>query len=159
MANCAKCGCKIVGLEYSHNGKKVCFSCHEKIIEEAEKQEQEKAAVFSYLEHLFGVGEIPSEVISGIAREVTSGKTLKGIRSTIRYYYEIEGNTPSNILQVPFVIRDHYDRAREYVRKMQQLKKINEGININVPPRVITLDPNKLGHTHQNKPGYNIEDL
>jgi len=155
---CTKCGSRIVGLVYSHEGKKICYSCHEKIVANMEQLEQEKQGVYRYISELFGVAELPADVLAGVSRELNSGKTPRGACATLRYYYAVEGNLPTNINSVPYIIRDYYEVAREYVRKTQQLKKKNAEIDIDVPSVTITLDPNKL-NPKKPKMDYNIEDL
>ena len=90
-----------------------------------EQLEQEKQGVYRYISELFGVAELPADVLAGVSRELNSGKTPRGACATLRYYYAVEGNLPTNINSVPYIIRDYYEVAREYVRKSQQLKKKN----------------------------------
>lgn len=158
---CNACKSKITGLKYNYEGKSYCFSCYQNIQQDLLKTEQDKQELYNYIKQLFTVSEIPQDVVAGIDRELSSGKKLKGIKSTLWYYYEVYENTRNNVSAIPFIIHDQYENAKNYVIQMNKIKEINQNIDINVPENKIVIKKSELEKNinPRNKISYNIEDL
>ena len=156
---CAGCGKELIGISYPHGGKSYCLDCHEAILSELLKAEEQKTALYNYIRELFNIGEIPEMVLMAIDRELKSGKKIKGIQSTIKYYYEVEGHEAKNIDYLSFVIKDQYDNARKYSEYIKAQQEHNSKIDLNVPPVVIKIDPKKNYNGNRKKTSCNIEDL
>ena len=160
MANnvCSECGGRIVGLNYSSGGKNYCQTCFDKLTAALSSQETEKQELLKYIREVFQVADVPADVISSISREIRRGKTTKGIRSTIKYYYFIEGNPTKNIANLPYVIQDQYEAARAYAQRMKEIKEKNKDIDLTTESVNIKINPRDLNRKRK-KIAYNIEDL
>lgn len=160
MANnvCSECGGRIVGLNYSSGGKNYCQTCFDKLTAALSSQETEKQELLKYIREVFQVADVPADVISSISREIRRGKTTKGIRSTIKYYYFIEGNPTTNIANLPYVIQDQYEAARAYAQRMKEIKEKNKDIDLTTESVNIKINPRDLNRKRK-KIAYNIEDL
>lgn len=160
MANnvCSECGGRIVGLNYSSGGKNYCQTCFDKLTAALSSQETEKQELLKYIREVFQVADVPADVISSISREIRRGKTTKGIRSTIKYYYFIEGNPATNIANLPYVIQDQYEAARAYAQRMKEIKEKNKDIDLTTESVNIKINPRNLNRKRK-KIAYNIEDL
>ena len=161
MANnvCSECGGRIVGLNYSSGGKNYCQKCFDKLTAVLSSQEAEKQELLNYIREVFQVADVPPDVVSSISREIKYGKTTKGIRSTIKYYYFIEGNPPVNIASLPYVIQDQYEIARAYAKRTKEVKEKNKDIDLTTETINIKINPRDLDRKNQKKIAYNIEDL
>lgn len=133
---CAECGSKIVGAPFRLNGKLLCGSCYKKELQARAEEEQSKKELRDYIKTLFGVESCPAFVANALERMQSEGKKLSGIRYTIYYYYEIMGNPAINtkVGEVPWIVRDYYEEARDYVNKMAELAKQNELVDIKTEP-------------------------
>ena len=105
------------------------------------------------------ITEIPVEVLNAISREVNDNKKLSGIKLTLKYYYEIEGNPPNSPTQIIFVIRDFYEEAKKHYAKVREIREHNEQIDLNVPPVTVKLTLDDLSTKNKERFSYNIEDL
>ena len=161
MANnvCSECGGRIVGLNYSSGGKNYCQTCFDKLTAALSSQEAEKQELLKYIREVFQIADVPADVVSGISREIKHGKTTKGIRSTIRYYYFIEGNPTVNISNLPYIIQEQYEVARAYAKRMKEVKEKNAEIDLSTESVNIKINPRDLDRKNQKKIAYNIEDL
>lgn len=163
MANgiCNSCGNKITGLKYTYEGKQYCQSCYQVIQQELLKTEQEKNELYNYIKQLFAVSEVPADLVSSIDRELFNGKKINGIKTTLKYYYQIMGHACNNINTVIFTIRDQYENARNYMLNIAKIIEQNKTVDLNVPARTVTLKKSELETQQSNKTkiNYNIEDL
>ena len=163
MANstCNSCGNKITGLKYTYEGKSYCQSCYQIIQQELLKTEQEKDDLYNYIKQLFGISEVPGDLISGIDRELFNGKKINGIKQTLKYYYQTTGHPCNNIGSVIYVIRDQYENARNYLINTIKIVEQNKIVNLDVPARTIQIKKSELDAQDKikKKINYNIEDL
>ena len=158
-ATCSRCGLKILnGLTYNCNGKTFCFNCYTIANQELETIEQERQKLYQYIRQLFSLSEVPEEIIVMINREVARGKKYKGIRLTIRYYYEILEYPHSDFTLLPWVVASQYENARAYEAEVNRVRKVNEGVDLTPKIRTIQLTPSDLTN-HRKKKSCNIEDL
>ena len=123
---CTKCENKITGLKYTYNGKSYCYSCYQAIQLELAKAEQDKQELYSYIKQLFAISEIPEDILMGIDREINSGKKVKGIQKTLKYYYEKLEHTADDVALIVFVIKNQYENARQdaYNTNLQNQKNL-----------------------------------
>ena len=156
--SCQDCGSKIIGMKYTHNGKNYCYACYKKLQDLLVEQENQKQALYKYIKELFGIAEIPTEVLSFIDRELSNGKKIKGMEHTLRYYYEIEGHSPSSVNNIIYIIMNQYEAAKNYAINNKKLQKQNAAVDLNVPPVVVKIDPRNLVSRAQKKK-YKMEDL
>ena len=157
---CQGCGNKSVGIRYTFQGKIYCYECYQKIMRRQEKQVSEKEHLYSYIKSLFSVYEIPVEVLNFIEKELNNGKKPKGMESTLKYYYEILGN--SLVLNgVGYVLKDQYENAKKYFEETKKIQENNKKVEFDkIPPRVVYINPADLeSETRNNRPKYKIEDL
>lgn len=136
---CQECGKKIVGQPHKCGSKMVCGSCYVKYQDSLLKEESKKKELYDYLKKLFGVVDCPDAVINALARFFESGKKTEGMRFTIYYYYEIMGNPPDRINEVPWVIRDYYDEAKAYIESMKKLGEENQTVSIATEPEIVKI--------------------
>lgn len=154
---CTSCGCKILGKGRRLEGAIYCEDCYQKKMTEKINLDNAKAELYTYITNLFGLGDCPTPVISYIDRALKYGKKIPGIRATIKYYYEIEGHSLNYIEGLGRIIDDNYIKAREYYAQQEEIRKKNLKININVPPKVVTI--NQQSNTSKKMPKYKMEDL
>lgn len=155
---CAKCGTLLVGTAFREiDGKRYCEKCYQEEIAEKIAFDNEQQDLYNYIKEVFGVSYIPPEITGAITRQISYDKVqIKGLKATIWYYYKILGNTP-NLEALPRVLRDQYDRTREYLIEQRKLRETNMKVDINVKPRVVVV--NKEDQKTRNKPKYRMEDL
>ena len=101
--------------------------------------EKSKTELYDYFKALFGKVSCPDPVKNAIDRSLSNGMKLPGIRFTVYYYYEIKGNVPENINELPWVIRDYYDEARDYAASMKKLGDENRKVSIDTTPSVVKI--------------------
>ena len=130
---CTECGNRIIGSPHKLNGKAYCGDCYIKVAQAAKTQDAAVSEVYSYIQGLFGVQDIPFSLQSAITRQIEEGHSPSGVRFTIYYYYEVLGNEPNDITKVSWVIRDMYEEARSYVEEMRKLGEINKDVPIHEP--------------------------
>ena len=58
---------------------------------------------------------------------------------------------------LPRVLKEQYDRTRQYLIDQKKIREENMKVNINVKPRVVVV--NKDDQENRNKPKYRMEDL
>lgn len=113
--------------------------------------------LYNYIKEVFGVTYIPPEVAGAITRQISYDKIqIKGLKATIWYYYKVLGNTP--VLELlPRVLKEQYNRTRQYLIDQKKIREENMKVNINVKPRVVVVNKDDQGN--RNKPKYRMEDL
>lgn len=133
---CACCGTKIIGVPFRLDGKLLCGACYRDKLQAHAEEERSKRELRDYIATLFGVEVCPDFVANSLDRMLAEGKKLPGIRYTIYYHYEILGNPTSKtkIGEVPWVVRDFYEEARDYAKKMNDLAKENAQVTIKTEP-------------------------
>ena len=125
-------------------------------MEEAQRFEEQKQKLIIFIKELFSVNECPEVVLYAIDRAIKDGKKLSGIKGTLLYYYQDEGNVPDNINIIGNVIQKYYDKAAEHYKRKKELRAINDKIDINVPAVTVKIQSSK---TEVKKPKYRMEDL
>lgn len=153
---CAHCGQVLIGNGRPSKGKVYCPSCFDKLVKEQEVFEAEKQDLCIYLRKLFGLTEVPAEVVHAIDRLYRDGRKLKGMKATIYYYYEILGNDTYNVMLFSKIITEQYDNARMYLEKVRKIQQHNAEVDIKVPPMTYTISDK---HKNKRKPQRRIEDL
>lgn len=153
---CSSCGNSIIGSVRKYQGKLYCEHCYEVVMEEAQRFEEQKQKLIIFIKELFSVNECPEVVLYVIDRAIKEGKKLSGIKGTLLYYYQEEGNVPDNISIIGNVIQKYYDKAAEYYKRKKELRAINEKIDINVPAVTVKIQSSKQ---EVKKPKYRMEDL
>ena len=160
---CSRCGDKILnGLSYSHNGKAFCHKCFEEIQTELLATEEDKKVLYQYIKKLFSLTEIPVEVITGINKEISKGLNYQQAKSVLYYYYEVMDNRRGSVDYIPYVLRDQYESALNYEKETEELRKINEKVDLShTPKRKITISVADLNRKEnpRNKKKYDISDL
>lgn len=136
---CTQCGKKIIGAVHKIKDAPYCGDCYPKAMQSLADLEERKKELYNYIKDLFGKVNCPEPVVSAIERSITSGKTLTGIRFTIYYYYQILANVAENINEVPWIIRDYYDEARDYAASMKKLGEENRKVNIEKTPSEVKI--------------------
>ena len=154
---CSACGQKIVGSKYTHGGKNYCCACYGALAEKLEKEAKDKQSLIDYIKDIFSLSELPTETLNLIDRELKSGRTVRGLRATLWYYYDILLTNPTNVLNLSFVFRDQYGAAKEYAEQIAKLKKINKKVDLTPKTRVVQVKKDTSGATA--KIPYKIEDL
>lgn len=157
-SRCAKCGALLLGAAFREiDGKRYCEKCYQETIAEKIAFDNAQQDLYNYIKEVFGVSYIPPEITGAITRQISYDKVqVKGLKATIWYYYKILGNTP--ILEgLPRVLREQYERTREYLIEQRKLREENMKVNINVKPRIVVV--NKEDQKSRNKPKYRMEDL
>lgn len=160
QAFCPKCGQRLIGqTTINYKNKSYCLACYNILIEQEKELEKSEESLYNYIKGLFGLTECPSEVISNLEYLIKQGKTLKGIRATIHYYYEIKGNEANadNIMYLSKTIREQYDNARDYWREQNLLRQKNMQVNLDVPARKIVLK--ETPKSRRKQLNYRMEDL
>lgn len=138
---CTKCGRIIVGDPYQIDGDDFCATCYSEELQARKKLNAEKADLYDYLKKLFNIDECPETTKRTINRALASGKTLRGIRNTISYYYEIiQAEEPNNIGYLSLIIDTQYEEAKKYWVKIEKLRDINSKVEIKKDPKVIVIE-------------------
>lgn len=153
---CAKCGNKIITNVRKYQGNIYCDHCYELVMEEAQRNEEEKQKLYAFIKELFSIQELPELAIYIIDKALREGKKLSGIRGTLNYYYNIKGHSPDNIAMVGTVIQTEYENACKYYEEARRIQKINEDIDLNVDPVTVIV---KSTTNKRKKPNYDIGDL
>ena len=123
--------------------------------------EDDQQQLYRYIKQLFGVSEIPQEVVASITREAAKGKKYRGLRLTLHYYYEVLENQPNDITVVSYVIRDQYENARKYQEESRKIQEINQQVDLShTPTRTVKLKATDLtNNIGRKKKKYDITDL
>lgn len=155
---CSKCGTLLVGTAFREiDGKRYCEACYQSLMAEKIAFDNAQKDLYNYIKEVFGVTYIPPEVVGAITRQISYDKAqIKGLKATIWYYYKVLGNTPA-IEFLPRVLREQYERTRQYLIDQKKIREENMKVNINVEPRVVVV--NKDDQRSRNKPKYRMEDL
>lgn len=154
---CSRCGNRIITGVRKYQGKFYCEHCHDLIMEEVMRFEEEKQKLILFIKDLFAIQECPEVVLYAIDRAVKEGKKLSGIKGTLIYYYSIKGNATDNINNIGNVIQREYANAAKYYEDVKRIKAINETIDINVPPVTVKVHEGK--QKRRKKAKYKMEDL
>lgn len=136
---CARCGKKIIGAVHKVQDASYCGGCYPIVMQSLADLEKGKKDLYAYIKDLFGKAACPDPVVNAIERALSSGKTLTGIRFTVYYYYQVLANTAENINEVPWIIRDYYDEARDYAASMKRLGEENKKVNIEKTPSEVKI--------------------
>lgn len=152
---CPKCQQVIIGSGHLFNGKLYCDQCYLKIVEEAEKMEAAKRDLFDYIKEIFMIDSVPDSWIGTIDQLLASGKTISGIKMTLKYYYEILGNTPNEIYGLS-IVKKYYEETRQYALKQQEIMQKN--MQHEEKQEVVTVRI-KRPVSQKRKTDYRIEDL
>ena len=136
---CSRCGKKLIGTPHKINDAPYCGDCYQIEMQSLAALEKEKKELYDYIKELFGKTVCPDPVMSAVDRALASGRKVPGIRFTIYYYYLILANTAENINEVPWIIRDYYDEARDYAMRMKELGEENKKVTIQKTPSEITI--------------------
>lgn len=155
---CSKCGTTFVGTAFREiDGKKYCEKCYQELVTEKIAFDNAQKDLYNYIKEVFGITFIPPEVVGAITRQISYDKVqIKGLKATIWYYYKVLGNTPV-IELLPRVLKEQYERTREYLIEQRKIREVNMKTNINVEPRVVIIS--KDDQKNRNKPKYRMEDL
>lgn len=157
---CSACKKRFQGPKFVIDGKACCHDCYEAIVAERAAAEGEMADLLAYLRQLFSVSAIPETVISFIERLRKEGKKTKAMQATLWYYYEVQGHSPDDdMIKACFAIRDNYEAAREYMRKMRETRERNAGIDPRVPPVTVKVTPSSLRRPGRGKALTDISKL
>ena len=160
--SCSVCGKKILnGLVYTHNGKAFCYECYQKMQQELAVAEEQKQQLFNYIKQLFSLGELPSDTVMAVEKELSRERTAQKIHDVLYYYYEIMARPRGSLNAIPFVLKEQYENAMKYFKEAAKLKEINEGVDLSNPTTItITLSREDLNSpTRKRKPKYDIGDL
>ena len=137
---CSKCGKRIVGASHLLGGHPFCGDCYLAEMRAAEARQKELASFYDYVKSLFGKAECPDHVRNAVERFVKDGdKTVASVRHTVYYYYEVLGNKAERINEVPWVLRDYYDEARDCADRMLALGEQNKSVNVVREPTIIKI--------------------
>lgn len=148
---CSHCGKKIVGASHKVNDACYCGDCYPIVMQSLAALEKEKKELYDYIKGLFGKTNCPDPVINAVERALASGKKVAGVRFTVYYYYQILANTAENINEVPWIIRDYYDEARDYAVKMKELGETNRKVTIDKTPSEIKIKKPSRQHRLRRK--------
>ena len=158
-STCYGCGQRILGWPYPLKGHNYCYECFQTAQQEVEKEEQEKEILYHTIRRIFKVSEIPSEVLNAIERELKSGRKIRGLESTIKYYYDIMENPVGPITNLGFILHDQYDNAKNYVARISAIMRHNDTVDLNVPPVTVKVTRDSLRPIRNDDISYKIEDL
>ena len=153
---CTLCGNKIIGNIRRYQGNNYCDHCYEVVMEEAQRNEDEKQKLYAFIREIFSVTELPELVIYIIDKALKEGRKLSGIRGTLNYYYNILGKPADNILSIGQIIQFEYENACKYYENARRIQKANEKVNLDVPPVTVVVKSTK---NTRKKPKYKMEDL
>ena len=122
-------------------------SCHEKKLANESQQEKDKRTLHEYIKELFHFTEIPLKITKQIqtyAFDPQYRYTYSGMYKTLKYFYEIQGNSidkaNGGIGIIPYV----YAQAFEYWKAIWEAQQLNEGVDLRkyiLPSREIHLPP------------------
>ena len=149
-SRCSKCGTLLVGTAFREiDGKRYCEACYQSLMAEKIAFDNAQKDLYNYIKEVFGVTYIPPEVVGAITRQISYDKVqIKGLK--------VLGNNP--VLELlPRVLKEQYDRTRQYLIDQKKIREENMKVNINVKPRVVVV--NKDDQENRNKPKYRMEDL
>ena len=153
---CAKCGNRIIANIRRYQGNNYCDHCYELVMEEAQRMEDDKQKLYSFIREMFSVSQLPELVLYIIDKALKEGKKLSGIRGTLNYYYNIKGKPVDDILSIGRIIQTEYENASKYYEEARRIQKINENIDLNVKPVTVVVKSTK---DSRKKPNYRMEDL
>ncbi len=118
------------------------------------------ADLLAYLRRLFSAPAIPETVMSFIDRLRKEGKKTKAMQATLWYHYEVQGNSPDgDMIRACYAIRDDYEAARDYMRKMRETQERNTGIDPRVPPVTVKVTSSSLRRPGRGKALTDISKL
>ena len=150
-AYCSRCGKKIIGTAHKLNDSFYCGDCYQNEMQSLASLEKEKKELYDYIKGLFGKSSCPESVTNAIERSLASGRKIAGIRFTIYYYYQVLANSAENINEVPWIIRDYYDEARDYAVGMRRLGEENRKVVIDKTPSEIKIKKPSRQHRLRRK--------
>lgn len=156
-SRCEKCGQIIIGEVHIFEGKKYCNNCYEQLMQERQQKEAELKVLRDYIKKIYQIDAIPVEVNYAIDKLIAIGKKPTGIKATLYYYYKILGNKPALYL-FGRVIEEKYEEARYYFLKQQELRKINDSIDITNNKRIVNVVV-KNSTKKKRQINYKMEDL
>lgn len=122
---------------------------HKKCAEEADshktKEQKDKEALEEYIKELFGISSISPKINKQIEDYKKNKRyTYSGIHKTLKYWFEIKGNSlekaNGGIGIVPYV----YDQAFQYWRALWEAKERNKEVDIQnyvLPIKEIHISP------------------
>ena len=124
-------------------------SCQEEKLASESKQEKDKRLLEEYIKQLFGYSSLPPRVVKQIqtyAHDLEHNYTYSGMLKTLRYFFEVRGNSiekaNGGIGIIPYV----YDEAFSYWRAICEAQQKNEHIDLKefvLPVREIHISPPK----------------
>lgn len=124
-------------------------SCQEEKLASESKQEKDKRLLEEYIKQLFGYSSLPPKVVKQIqtyAHDLEHNYTYSGMLKTLRYFFEVRGNSiekaNGGIGIIPYV----YDEAFSYWRAIWEAQQKNEHIDLKefiLPVREIHISPPK----------------
>lgn len=141
---CSVCKKRFQGPKFVFDGKAHCHDCYEAAMAERAEAEGEMADLLAYMRKLFSSPAIPEGVMSFIERLRGEGRKTKAMQATLWYYYEVQGHSPDDMMKACFAIRDNYEAARDYMKRMRELREKNAGIDPRVPPVTVKVTPSSL---------------
>lgn len=158
---CKGCGRRVEGVQYTLDGKALCYDCFQKRDAEKRRAEAEKKELYDYVARLFDIKELPQSAIDRLDRLIKDGKKPKAMKATLYYHYAIMGNSPKDPDEAFYAIKDDYDRARKYVEEMRELKKKNDEVKLTSRQITVKIDPDSLppSSRKREKKLVKIEDL
>lgn len=119
--------------------------CYEKNQEQIKKIEKDKKALDEYIKNLFGYDSIPTRVRKQIKDYTTIDKyTYSGILKTLKYFYEVKGNTTEKANGGIGIVEYIYRDAEKYWRSIweaQELNKKKTREEVAIPTKEIRIKP------------------
>ena len=159
-ANCCNCGQRIVGRGFTIEGKTYCGACYSLLIEKRKEREDSISKVIDLLTQISSYWSLSSAQLTrqiGLLIDLYSEEYVLGI---IKYYYIILGNSADyrDLFDFYNFIQSLSDQYEKYLKEQEEIRKINESINLDVPSQTIQIHK-KTKKTKPKQIKYNMEDL
>ena len=150
MVKCLYCGetfdASIIPFVKPNDRRYAHKKCAQTAEENKTQEEKDRETLEKYIKQLLHINSITPKIKRQI-QDYTSNKynySYSGIYKTLKYFYEIEGNSTEKanggIGIVPYV----YDRAHNYWRALWEAKERNEHVEIKqflLPVREVHIQP------------------
>lgn len=122
-------------------------SCAQSAEENQSQEERDKKELEEYIKQLFGINSISIKIKKQIDTfKKEKNYSYSGMRKTLKYFFEIRGNSiekaNGGIGIIPYV----YDQAFDYWRALWEAQERNKGVVIqkyNLPVREVHIAPPK----------------
>lgn len=120
-------------------------ACHESADSAKTKEERDKELLFDYIKYLFKVNTVPIKIVKQLEKYTKENNyTYSGIYKTLKYFYEIKGNSIEKANGGIGIVPYQYQEAYIYWRSLWEAQQQNEGIKIEeyvMPTREIHIYP------------------